>query len=42
MIHQNEFNLSAGTIEEILRIGLEVVPGMIRVLFNNIMQAKRF
>jgi hypothetical protein len=39
---QNDYYHPDGTIEEILRIGLEVVPGMIRVLFNNIMQAKRF
>jgi transposase-like protein len=41
MTHQNNYNLSAGTIEEILRNGLDAVPEMVRVLLNSIMQAER-
>lgn len=41
MTHQNDYNLSAGTIEEILRNGLDAVPEMVRVLLNSVMQAER-
>jgi len=41
MTHQNDYNLSAGTIEEITRNGLDAVPEMIRVLLNSVMQAER-
>lgn len=41
MTHQNNYNLSAGTIEEILHNGLDAVPEMVRVLLNSIMQAER-
>ena len=41
MTHQNVYNLSAGTIEEILRNGLDAVPEMVRVLLNSVMQAER-
>jgi putative transposase len=41
MTHQNNYNLSAGTIEELTRNGFEAVPEMVRVLLNNIMQAER-
>lgn len=41
MTHRNDYNLSAETIEEISRNGLEAVPEMVRVLLNNIMQAER-
>ncbi|GIV65458.1 MAG: transposase for insertion sequence element ISRM5 [Bellilinea sp.] len=41
MTHQNDYNLSAGTIEEILRNGLDAVPEMMRVLLNSVMQAER-
>ena len=41
MTHQNNYNLSAGTIEEITRNGLEAVPELMRVLLNNIMQVER-
>ncbi len=41
MTHQNDYNLSAGTIEEITRNGLNAVPELMRVLLNNIMQVER-
>jgi len=41
MAHQNDYNLSAGTIEEITRHGLDAVPELMRVLLNNIMQVER-
>ena len=41
MTHQNECNLSAGTIEEILRNGLEAVREMVRVQSSSVMQAER-
>lgn len=41
MTHQNGYNPSAGTIEEILQSGLEAVPEMVRVLLNSFMQAER-
>ncbi|HUM63995.1 MAG TPA: hypothetical protein PKZ26_10040, partial [Anaerolineaceae bacterium] len=41
MTHQNECNLSAGTIEEILRNRLEAVREMVWVLFNSVTQAER-
>jgi putative transposase len=41
MTHQNNYNLSAGTIEEITRNGLDAVPELMRVLLNNIMQVER-
>lgn len=41
MTHQNNYNLSAETIAELSRNGLEAVPEMLRVLINNIMQAER-
>jgi len=41
MTHQNDYNLSAGTIEEVTRNGLDAVPELMRVLLNNIMQVER-
>ena len=41
MTHQNDYNLSAATIEEITRNGLEAIPEMMRILLNNVMQAER-
>jgi putative transposase len=41
MTHQNNYNLSTGTIEEITRKGLEAVPELMRVLLNNLMQVER-
>jgi putative transposase len=41
MTHQNNYNFSARTIEEITRNGLDAVPELMRVLLNTIMQAER-
>ena len=41
MTHQNNYNLSAGTLEEMTRNGLDAVPELMRVLLNTIMQAER-
>lgn len=41
MTHQNDYNLSAGKIEELTRNGFEAVPEMLRVLLNSIMQVER-
>lgn len=41
MTHQNDYNLSTGTIEEISRNGLDAVPELMRVLLNSVMQAER-
>ena len=41
MTHQNDYSLSAGTIEELTRNGLDAVPEMMRVLLNSVMQAER-
>lgn len=41
MTHQTDYNLSAGTIEELTRQGLDAIPELMRVLLNNIMQVER-
>jgi len=41
MTHQTDYNLSAKTLEELTRNGLEALPELIRVLLNSIMQAER-
>lgn len=41
MTHQNNYNLSAGMLEELTQNGLEAVRELMRVLLNNIMQAER-
>ena len=41
MTHQKDYNLSAEMVEEILRNGLDVIPEMVRVLLNSVMQAER-
>jgi len=41
MTHQNNYNLSTGTLEELTRNGLDAVPELMRVLLNNVMQAER-
>ena len=41
MTHQNNYNLSSETIEELTRNGFEAVPELLRVLLNSIMQAER-
>jgi putative transposase len=41
MTHQNYNILSAGTIKEITRNGLNAVPDLMRVFHNNAMQVER-
>lgn len=41
MTHQNDYNLSATTLEEISRNGLNAIPELMRVLLNSVMQAER-
>ena len=41
MTHQTDYNLSANTLDELTRQGLEAVPELMRVLLNNIMQVER-
>ena len=41
MTHQNDYNLSSGTLEEITRNGIEAIPELMKVLLNNIMQVER-
>lgn len=41
MTHQNDYNLSASTLEEITRNGLDAIPELIRVLLNTAMQVER-
>jgi transposase-like protein len=41
MTHQTDYNLSANTLDELTRQGLDAVPELMRVLLNNIMQVER-
>jgi transposase-like protein len=41
MTHQNDYNLSSSTLEEITRNGIEAIPELMKVLLNNIMQVER-
>jgi transposase-like protein len=41
MTHQENYNLSSSTIEDLNRYGLEAVPELVRVLLNSVMQAER-
>jgi putative transposase len=41
MTHQNNYSLSATTIEEIAQLGLDGIPEMLKVLINSAMQAER-
>lgn len=41
MTHQNDYNLSENTLEELTRQGMEAVPELIRILLNNVMQIER-
>lgn len=41
MTHQNDYNLSAATLEEITRNGLDAIPELMRVLLNSVMQTER-
>ena len=41
MTHQNDYNLSEHTLEEITCQGIEAVPELVRILLNNVMQVER-
>ena len=41
MTHQNNYSLSATTIEEIAQLGLDGIPEMLKVLINSAVQAER-
>jgi transposase-like protein len=41
MTHQENYNLSSSTIEEMTRNGLEAIPELVRVILNSVMQAER-
>jgi len=41
MTHQENYNLSSSTIEELTRNGLEAIPELVRVILNSVMQAER-
>ena len=41
MTHQENYNLSSSTVEELTQNGLEAIPELVRVILNNVMQAER-
>ena len=41
MTHQENYNLSSSTIEEMTLNGLEAIPELVRVILNSVMQAER-
>ena len=41
MTHQENYNLSTSIIEELAQNGLEVIPELVRVILNSVMQAER-
>ena len=41
MTHQENYNLSTSMIEELAQNGLEVIPELVRVILNNVMQVER-
>ena len=41
MTHQENYNLSSSTIEEMTRNGLEAIPELVRVILNSVMQVER-
>jgi putative transposase len=41
MTHQENYNLSSSTVEEMTRNGLEAIPELVRVILNSVMQAER-
>ena len=41
MTHQENYNLSSSTVEELTRNGLEAIPELVRVILNSVMQAER-
>jgi len=38
MTHQENYNLSTSTIEELTKNGLEAIPELVRVILNSVMQ----
>jgi len=41
MTHQENYNLSPSLIEALAQNGLEVIPELVRVILNSVMQAER-
>lgn len=41
MTHQNNYNLTTSTIEDLTRNGLEAIPELVKVLLNSVMQMER-
>jgi len=41
MTHQENYNLSSSTIEDLTRNGLEAIPELVRVILNSVMQVER-
>jgi transposase-like protein len=41
MTHQENYNLSPSLIEELAQKGLEVIPELVRVMLNSVMQSER-
>jgi len=41
MTHQENYNLSSSTVEELTENGLEAIPELVRVILNSVMQAER-
>ena len=41
MTHQNNYNLSTSTIEDLTQNGLEAIPELVKVLLDSVMQAER-
>jgi transposase-like protein len=41
MTHQENYNLSSSTIEEMTKNGLEAIPELVRVILNSVMQEER-
>ena len=41
MTHQENYNLSSSTVEELTRNGIEAIPELVRVILNNVMRAER-
>ncbi len=41
MTHQENYNLSSSTIEDLTRNGLKAIPELVRVILNSVMQAER-
>jgi len=41
MTHQKNYNLSSSLIEELTQNGLKVIPELVRVILNSVMQAER-